>query len=51
MKFIKESVENFLETPVSISEDLVQDVASGLEHLFRDYITFVATCGKSQIHI
>ncbi|KAL2506534.1 Protein of unknown function (DUF810) [Abeliophyllum distichum] len=51
IKFAKEAVENFFEIPVNISENLVYDLADGLEHLFRDYITFVASCGSRQSYL
>lgn len=45
IKFAKEAVESFFEIPVNVSENLVYDLADGLEHLFREFITFVASCG------
>ncbi|KAL3507581.1 hypothetical protein ACH5RR_032963 [Cinchona calisaya] len=51
MKHVKESLDSFLQTPVNITEDLVPDLIDGLEHLFRDYITFVASCGSKQSYL
>ncbi|KAK3022515.1 hypothetical protein RJ639_046792 [Escallonia herrerae] len=51
MKHAKEAVDDFFEIPISITEDLVHDLANGLEHLFRDYTTFVASCGSKQSYI
>ncbi|GFP83397.1 hypothetical protein PHJA_000483100 [Phtheirospermum japonicum] len=51
VKFAKEAVENFFEIPVNVSENLVYDLTDGLEHLFGDYITFVASCGSKQSYI
>uniref|UniRef100_A0A2C9UDY2 MHD1 domain-containing protein n=1 Tax=Manihot esculenta TaxID=3983 RepID=A0A2C9UDY2_MANES len=44
MKFAKETVEEFFETPVGITDDLVSELAEGLEHLFLKYIKFVEAC-------
>lgn len=46
MKLAKEAVEEFFEIPIGITEDLVQDLADGLEQLFQDYATFVASAGR-----
>lgn len=51
MKHAKDAVEEFFEIPVGLSEDLVHDLADGLEHLFREYTTFVASCGSKQSYI
>lgn len=40
------TVEEFFRIPIGITENLVQDLAAGLEILFREYITFVAACGR-----
>lgn len=47
MTHAKETVNAFFEIPLGISEDIVHDLADGLEHLFREYTTFVASCGKN----
>ncbi len=46
MKTVKETVEEFFEIPIGITEDLIQDLADALGHLFQDYISFAASCGK-----
>ncbi|KAL3506175.1 hypothetical protein ACH5RR_031557 [Cinchona calisaya] len=51
MKHVKESLDSFLQTPVNIPQDLVHDLTDGLEHLLRDYITFVASCGSKQSYL
>ncbi|CAK9318780.1 unnamed protein product [Citrullus colocynthis] len=51
MKQAKETVEEFFEIPIGVTEDLVQDLAAGLEHIFQDYITFVASCGSKQSYL
>ncbi|GFY82792.1 hypothetical protein Acr_02g0010320 [Actinidia rufa] len=47
----KETVNAFFEIPLGMSEDLVHDLSDGLEHLFREYTTFVASCGSKQSYI
>jgi len=32
---------------MGITEDIVQELADGLESLFQDYMMFVAACGKN----
>ncbi|XP_028773311.1 protein unc-13 homolog [Neltuma alba] len=51
MKLANTAVEEFFRIPVSIPEDLVQELAVGLETLFRDYMTFVAACGSKKSYI
>ncbi|XP_060180312.1 protein unc-13 homolog [Lycium barbarum] len=51
MRHAKEAVDNFFEIPMVISEDLVGDLADGFEHLFKEYITFVTSCGSKQSYI
>lgn len=48
MRHAKEAVDNFFEIPMVMPEDLVEDLAVGFEHLFKDYVTFVTSCGKNQ---
>lgn len=31
---------------MGITEDVVQELADGLEGLFQDYVMFVAACGE-----
>ncbi|GFP85832.1 hypothetical protein PHJA_000727000 [Phtheirospermum japonicum] len=49
--FAKEAVESFFDIPVTISENLFYDFVDGLENIFRDYITFVASCGSRQSYL
>lgn len=42
-------MDTFFEIPMAISDDLVGDLADGFEHLFKEYVTFVTSCGKKQI--
>ncbi|KAG0454227.1 hypothetical protein HPP92_025531 [Vanilla planifolia] len=51
MKLAKVTVDEFFEIPVSAREELVQELADGLETIFQDYTTFVASCGTKQSYI
>lgn len=48
MRHAKDTVDDFFEIPIGITDDLVHDLADGLQQLFREYTTFVASCGKKQ---
>ncbi|XP_043690683.1 protein unc-13 homolog isoform X2 [Telopea speciosissima] len=51
MRLAKETVEDFFDIPIGISEDLLQNLSDGLELLFREYTSFVASCGSKQSYI
>ncbi|GLT42118.1 hypothetical protein SLA2020_161380 [Shorea laevis] len=51
MKLAKEAVNDFFEIPIGITDDLVIDLADGLELLFQGYCTFVASCGSKQSYL
>ncbi|XP_010265042.1 PREDICTED: uncharacterized protein LOC104602882 [Nelumbo nucifera] len=51
IKLAMQTVDDFFKIPVGISNDMVQDLSNGLELVFQDYITFVATCGSKQSYI
>ncbi|CAN6903153.1 unnamed protein product [Brassica oleracea] len=51
MKLAKDAVDEFFEIPIGITEDLVHDLAEGLEQLFQEYTAFVASCGSKQSYI
>ncbi|KAH7662747.1 Protein unc-13-like protein [Dioscorea alata] len=51
MRLAKVTVDEFYEIPVSSREDLVMELADGLETLFQDYTAFVASCGSKQSYI
>ncbi|KAK7356438.1 hypothetical protein VNO80_15710 [Phaseolus coccineus] len=51
MKLARTTVEEFFQVPIAITEDLVQDLADGLENLFLDYMKFAASCGSKQSYI
>ncbi|KAF8388264.1 hypothetical protein HHK36_026930 [Tetracentron sinense] len=50
MKLAKETVNDFFEIPIGNFDDLAQDLADGLELLFQEYTSFVASCGVLHSH-
>lgn len=49
MNVAKKTVQEFFEffqIPIEITEDLVQELANGLQKIFKEYTMFVAACGK-----
>ncbi|KAJ8505193.1 hypothetical protein OPV22_006079 [Ensete ventricosum] len=51
MKLAKVTVDEFFEIQVGGRDELVQTLADGLDSLFQDYISFVASCGSKQSYI
>nr|XP_017228196.1 PREDICTED: uncharacterized protein LOC108192467 [Daucus carota subsp. sativus] len=51
MKHAKQALDEFLEIPVGIAEDIAHNFTQGLEELFRDYATFVSSCGSKQSYV
>ncbi|KAL9225166.1 hypothetical protein vseg_001118 [Gypsophila vaccaria] len=51
MKTAKQTIDDFFEIPVGLSDDLVQDLADGLERIIREYSSFVASCGTKQSYV
>ncbi|KAJ0034267.1 hypothetical protein Pint_25132 [Pistacia integerrima] len=51
MKMAEEIVDDFFDIPIGITDDLVYDLADGLQLLFREYTTFVASCGARQSYL
>ncbi|OIW21534.1 hypothetical protein TanjilG_06152 [Lupinus angustifolius] len=51
MNFAKITVQEFFRIPTEISEDLVQELAGGLEKQIREYTMFVAACGLKENYI
>ena len=47
IKIAKQTIDDFFEIPIGLSDDLVQDLADGLERVIREYSGFVAACGKT----
>lgn len=51
MNLAKKIVQEFFQIPIAITEDLVQELADGLQNIFREYTMFVAACGKFSVFI
>ncbi|KAF6170904.1 hypothetical protein GIB67_014721 [Kingdonia uniflora] len=51
LKLAEEAVGDFFEIPIGISDDLVQELADGLDSLFQDYISLVSLCISKQSYI
>ncbi|KAB2014752.1 hypothetical protein ES319_D09G249000v1 [Gossypium barbadense] len=51
MALIKETVNDFFEIPIGVTEDLILDLAEGLEKIIEEYIIFVASCGSKQNYL
>ncbi|XP_015691225.2 protein unc-13 homolog [Oryza brachyantha] len=51
MKVAKATVDEFFGIPVSVRDDMVQDLANGMETIFHEYISFLASCGNKQSYL
>ncbi|TYH82466.1 hypothetical protein ES332_D02G062600v1 [Gossypium tomentosum] len=51
LNLAKEMVKDFFEIPIGITNDLILDLAEGLEQLFQEYTTFVASCGSKKSYL
>ncbi|XP_020578976.1 uncharacterized protein LOC110023753 [Phalaenopsis equestris] len=51
IKLAKVTVDEFFEIPVTARDDMVQDLADGLEAIFQEYTHFVASCGTRQSYL
>ncbi|KAL1330270.1 hypothetical protein HN51_047447 [Arachis hypogaea] len=51
VKLAKTIMEQFFQIPIGITEDIVQELANGLENLLQDYIMFVSACGTKQSYV
>ncbi|KAK4266192.1 hypothetical protein QN277_027152 [Acacia crassicarpa] len=47
----KATVDDFFKIPIGITEDLVIDLAEGVENIVQKYTSFVAACGSKQSYI
>ncbi|XP_062200461.1 protein unc-13 homolog [Phragmites australis] len=50
-KLARATVDEFSEIPASAKDEVVQDLVDGLESIFVDYISFVASCGSKQSYL
>lgn len=46
MKITKATVDEFFEIQVEAKDEVAQSLADGLDAILKDYILFVASCGK-----
>ncbi|KHN32837.1 hypothetical protein glysoja_024196 [Glycine soja] len=51
MNLAKKIVQEFFQIPIPITEVLVQELADGLQKIFREYTMFVAACGLKENYI
>ncbi|KAL6641065.1 hypothetical protein ACP70R_019246 [Stipagrostis hirtigluma subsp. patula] len=51
MKLARATVDEFSEIPASAKDEVVHDLVDGLESIFQDYISFVASCGSKQNYL
>ncbi|KAJ1295243.1 hypothetical protein BS78_01G208600 [Paspalum vaginatum] len=51
MKLARFTVDEFSEIPASAKDEVVHDLIDGLESIFQDYISFVASCGSKQSYL
>nr|CAB3499415.1 unnamed protein product [Digitaria exilis] len=51
MKLARFTIDEFSEIPASAKEEVVHDLVDGLEAIFHDYISFVASCGTKQSYL
>jgi len=49
VKLARFTIDEFSEIPASAKDEVVHDLVDGLESIFQDYISFVASCGKLQV--
>ncbi|KAF8769094.1 hypothetical protein HU200_006931 [Digitaria exilis] len=51
MKLARFTIDEFSEIPASAKDEVVHDLVDGLEAIFHDYISFVASCGTKQSYL
>ncbi|TKY46075.1 DUF810 protein [Spatholobus suberectus] len=51
MNLAKTIVREFFQIPIPITENLVQELADGLQQIFREYTMFIAACGLKENYI
>ncbi|KAL4386738.1 hypothetical protein GQ457_09G022060 [Hibiscus cannabinus] len=50
-KSADQMVKDFFDIPIGITDEVVVDLAQGLEQIFQEYTTFVASCGSKQSYV
>ncbi|CAD6205312.1 unnamed protein product [Miscanthus lutarioriparius] len=51
VKLARFTIDEFSEIPASAKDEVVHDLVDGLESIFQDYISFVASCGSKQNYL
>ncbi|PKU72538.1 protein unc-13 homolog [Dendrobium catenatum] len=51
IKLAKVTVDEFFQIPMTARDEMVHDLAEGLEAIFKEYATFVASCGNRQSYV
>uniref|UniRef100_A0ACD5WTX6 Uncharacterized protein n=1 Tax=Avena sativa TaxID=4498 RepID=A0ACD5WTX6_AVESA len=51
MKLAKTTMDEFFAIPVSVRDDMVQNLADGIGVIFQEYISFLASCGNKQSYL
>jgi len=51
MKLAKATIDEFFGIPVTARDGMVQDLADGLDAIFQEYISFLASCGTKQSYL
>ncbi|KAE8771727.1 hypothetical protein D1007_56377 [Hordeum vulgare] len=51
MRLSRATIEEFSDIPATAKDDVVQELVDGLESVFEDYISFVASCGSKQTYV
>jgi hypothetical protein len=46
MKLAGATIDEFSDIPATAKDDVLQQLVDGLESIFQEYISFVASCGK-----
>jgi len=49
MKLAKATIDEFFGIPVTARDGMIQDLADGLDAIFQEYISFLASCGTATI--
>ncbi|CAM0956850.1 unnamed protein product [Alopecurus aequalis] len=51
MKLASATIDEFSDIPATAKDDVLQHLVHGLESIFQDYISFVASCGTKQSYV
>ncbi|XP_020174209.1 protein unc-13 homolog [Aegilops tauschii subsp. strangulata] len=51
MRLSRATIDEFSDIPATAKDDVVQALVDGLDSIFQDYISFVASCGSKQNYV